>query len=676
MSRTITLGISAGLVVAATLTLHYVSPPVASQVQGAAAGPALTVPATPNTVIGGSGGIVQGPTHGGGPIIGPAPSPALPDPTGPKVKLSDAVDVQTFVWSGPSGIKGCPEIPASSSGYFKSQPVFEGARAPHELARHCTFTWNATTPDVAPDLEGLKLALSTYGYGNLPLPVPDHGVVEPLSEPDPRLVQALEEQLVQQTTPVPPGLPEKSRVRVAIIDTAAVQYSSAQADNYGHGRLMGRIVRRLACGRDDASCPVEIDNELALAYLRANRRDDVRGGYFGTRVDLARAIHRELLAWGIAASADGGSPPPLVINLSVGWDAMHGGSVATPGGPSLMVELALQRAACLGAAIIVAAGNTSGDSRSGFMLPALWQERKAPDQSRCDELTGLPSDLPGLLRPRARDSADARLLEAVAAVDLYDQALATARTEATTRLVAYGQAAIVSDPRTGFTEVMSGSSIAAAVLSAAVASVWSVAPDEPANMVLQHVYDQAVPVTSATESCHSAVCTPVRRVSVCEAARAAACAGPGCDAIDKCKTMPAGEGRSRVAALAFSAADYPALPSRAFGSESSRTPPGPGYGYAPWVGPQPGPQTCPYCFVKMLLGHGIFTLSPTLQRASSMELQLDNGTSYQVGRTSSTLPERFSLTGLDTRGARSARLVSVVGEGSEARVTETPLLAF
>ncbi len=585
--------------------------------------------------------------------------------------LTATCNAQSFLWRGPSGMPSCPSIPPAGHGSFASQPVFEQNGLP-ELSGYCTFTWTPSVQSAAPDLPHLRMALGNYGQ--LPDPVPDCPVVEPLADPDLRLTQALEEKLTQQSGPVPRSL-QQGRVRVAIVDTAAVPYAATERDNYGHGRLMGRIVHRLGCSHDDASCPIQIDNHLAMPYLRLDQRDHVRGGFFGTRVDLARAIHRALLAWGNAELASGGTPKPLVINLSVGWDNLHGGSTITPSSPSHMVYLALERAACLGAITIVAAGNAAGDLRSGFMLPALWRDSDAPDSLRCAKITGVATDKPGLMRPRSAAAAGAKLLEAVAAVDFMDHPLATARDDATPRFAAYGQGAVVTDVRTDYTDVLSGSSVAAAVLSAAVASVWSVAPEKAPDAILRLIYHRAVPLGRPVEPCVAAECAEVRRVSVCEAARAA-CSGSVCDGLEACQTVLAFGGRSTLDGSSFAPGDYPAQATAACSAEHSCTPSGPGYSYAPWVGPQPGPQTCPYCAVSMR-GTGFLTLSTPLQRASSLELLLDNGNGYQVTASrSGSFPERFSVHGLDTTAATSARLVAVIGDGREARVTETPLLLY
>jgi hypothetical protein len=370
-----------------------------------------------------------------------------------------------------------------------------------------------------------------------------------------------------------------------------------------------------------------------------------------------------------------------VLNLSLGWEALHDGGSGENVPmtvPARIVYTALERASCLGAATVVAAGNAAGDMQEGFMLPALWRTHSAPNEKRCQQLTGIATDAPRSERPRKSHLGFGKLLEAVSSLDLYDDPLATARAQATPRLAAYGQTATTSDVRsdTGFTPVMSGSSVSAAVLSAALSSVWAVAPELSAAEALERVYDKAIPVGRTIEPCSGSSCADVRRVSVCDATYATACERFGCGGISRCETVDARHGKSTLADFEFIPGDYPRLPVRSCSSRTGCDASGPSYGYAPWVGSQPGNVGCPYCAVRVRSYSAFLTLPPDLQRSSGLQLQLSNGNHYLIEPTAAGYPARFSLEGLTTRGTTSARLVSTVGAGSTARTNATPITVY
>src|SRR4029453_5430633 len=146
---------------------------------------------------------------------------------------------------------------------------------------------------------------------------------------------------------------------VAVIDTAARKFWDPTHDNYGHGRLMGRVIADLACG-DAKGCEGRLNNQLGLPHLTPSLVDTTYGGVFVRRGQQAEAISGAVDEWRLN-SAVGAAVQHLILNLSVGWDPVK---TADKNIPSKVTDdavyLALARASCFGAVAIAAAGNSDG----------------------------------------------------------------------------------------------------------------------------------------------------------------------------------------------------------------------------------------------------------------------------------------------------------------------------
>jgi len=592
----------------------------------------------------------------------------------------------TAVWVGPPGMSTCPLVPAAPTGTFLAVSLF-GPDSPPELARACLYEWTPTALFANPDLTFLSNQLANFGQ---PAPTLDCPVVSALAAPDPiptTLWTALERQVITQAArPVAPYR-VKGPVRVAVLDTAALAYDSiGEFDNYGHGRVVGRLIDNLACPPSmKETCAVQIENVLSLPLLRNLRvRDDTYGGLFGTRTQLARAVYQTVLSWGKQRSVAGAIPEHLILNMSVGWDPIHGGASGveasmTP--PSRVVFQALKRAACLGAANVAAAGNTDPGSRDGAMLPGAWQSVAMPTSSACAPYVGMPGDAALLadVRPTTRTSY-ATLVTAAGAVDQGDLALKLTRTGSTPHLVAYGLNAVTSDRRSEHTQSLTGTSISTAVLSAALAAVWSIDPDLSAADALDVVYRSAVPLRDAYGRPRSAELTlpgaslTTKRVAVCDAARLAMCSRDGCASGFSCSTPAAGAGRLTAGPELVRNPAPPRLEAVACteGSCITNAP----YVRSPWVGPQPGRPGCPSCVVDRLHSTVRLTL-PAVSTIRALAVELD-GTSYRVAlpRGASVYPATLSIAPEAARETRRANLLIEAEDATGRSVRSLPLSVY
>lgn len=471
-------------------------------------------------------------------------------------------------------------------------------------------------------------------------------------------------------------LPEsKSRIEVAVIDSAARPYASPLDDTYDHGRTMGRVIADLGCPLDGASaCPAEIVNHLALPLRTPAEEDTLNGGYYGTRAHLAAAISQAVAGWQAVTSR--AVAPRLVLNLSVGWDASHGGAYEKDfrelNVASQAVYAALLEASCMGALSIASAGNRSAPDDSGIMYPAGWEAVVAPDEQQCANLgwRERPNQLPVF-----KSATSYRpLVYAIGGVDAQDQPLTNARPLAQPRLVAHALAVVAEDPpRGGWTSSLTGSSLAAAVSSGVATAAWSYRPELTAHDLMELVYQTAVeldPSAGTTEHClpTSLPCSAhaIRRVSACETLAKVLAISPlelGCE------TVPAHKGEALAAGVP-DATVYPPLP------DATECPP-PGCvmpagavpkSEQPWVGPQPGYPSCDNCYVWAPAQALYVSLKPgttgTLKHLMLRAHMYGATPTYEIQHPiASDYPAVFAVTLPGTQLAYAADLIAVHDAG-------------
>ncbi len=314
---------------------------------------------------------------------------------------------------------------------------------------------------------------------------------------------------------------------IAVIDTAADAAPALTIDPTDparHGCVMGSVIRDLLCDAPD-NCAALVGTWLALDQLPGTGTSAV-GGYYGSTLRLAQRIVHAVRDWTLA-----GRPGPLVLNLSVGWDGRYNEPLGAPGTTRWSVRAvrsALELAACEGALSIAAAGNDGGGPSPGWgpMYPAAWEEVALP--ARCATAAGTSSYAPIVYAVGGLDSAESLILGS--------------RPGTVPRLVApaaHLRADVARwadrcdlDGAQGAT--MTGSSVAAAVTSAAAAKAWQIRPELGAHEVVQLVFDggsapsgKAPPGDWKPSFGLLQGLSEVRRVDVCGAA-AEACRSSGC----------------------------------------------------------------------------------------------------------------------------------------------------
>jgi subtilisin family serine protease len=486
---------------------------------------------------------------------------------------------------------------------------------------------------------------------------------------------------------IPQSISAANLTRVAVVDSAAVRYDElGDIDTFAHGRAVGRIIADLSC-HDDAilqlrqsvpfdparldrrvtqdftRCANVIHNYLALDQLAIGVKDP-HGGYFGDLATLDVAINHAIGDW-IAVPVS--VRPHLVINLSLGWDERHerrkatrlesnsgsAFSVAQVNGESSMgaqIKRSLQRASCLGAIVIAAAGNADLEGDVNPTYPAAWENTLAPNESQCAKLGFLYDDWPSK-PPSDTLSACHPLVYAVSAVGdrvtSNDVLLATARVGGTARTAAQGLSAITSEWRTGlppYTAVLSGSSMAAAVVSGSLALQWSLQPELDGHAIMAQLRqdyramtatDVATASPDHTLQCFSADTYVIHQ---CRAllpsfphdplgASPTYCQGASAPTVVVPQLLPASQPimfntTAEFAPIAAAPIDAPPyLPTYSAGLTPWLGIATLGLSSQPTVGPQPGSDPCPTCSMQA----GSATLTGALQLVDENKNPISGG---------------------------------------------------
>ncbi len=456
----------------------------------------------------------------------------------------------------------CPPAP----GWVVEAP-FDGIGHP-DLERVCTYGPGLEGPaqvEALPDTPALRLERDRQVVAPHALPAE---VWKPLE-------QAWQTQMNLPDWDAGPN-PEAGSVRVAIIDsTPAFLPGDGPAPGLAstHGLVMGNVVRAVACPnrRGEAGpCSAGLMHELALPRVFGDSFME-RGGHFGTQGEFAVAVASALRRW-----RDAGQAQPLILNLSLGWTAMHGGALDDDArlGPQLGLWV-LDQAACDGALAIAAAGNRAHADGAGATYPAAW--------------TGVPS----LCDPERPP------VYAVGGVDGRDLPLGVARPGSHPRLVA--PAAHVLLRQEGETQPagdvpLSGTSLAAAAASGAAALVWAWRPELDAAAVMALLYASGAPVEGLADiDLHGPM--PRRRLDVCASLDLACAEGDCVVPPPACLGRPADARADHAALLQALHGDGALVEGEAQVAAESLD-----VADAPYATPQPSVPQCPYCGI----GGGFF----------------------------------------------------------------------
>jgi hypothetical protein len=337
-------------------------------------------------------------------------------------------------------------------------------------------------------------------------------------------------------------------VRVALIDSALNDGTDRSGPTVeSHGHAVGRIIRQLSCPGNvnfRPGCFSSIREELALAYGADGRRNEMTSGQFGTLGDLASAVDAAVHHWWHETPT-----VPLIVNLSVGWEGEYGKDPEAPADAAVVpVYLALRRATCAGALVVAAAGNRTVRG-SGPLYPGGWESREAPRGSGCNDYL-LPDERAGI----AVDPNPRSLVVAVGALDDHDRPVYNTPDGGRPALAAYGFAVSVGQAG-NFTDAMTGTSAAAAVVSGIAAVVWSLdrarigGPRRWPSEIARLIYDSGTPLHAMADFCPGRSAGPcsttINRASLCSAV-ARVCAtegGQACQGMTlRCQhgTMPNG----------------------------------------------------------------------------------------------------------------------------------------
>ncbi len=408
-----------------------------------------------------------------GPPDGPAQEPVGDPEQGPPPQRDTVLQQICVLDEVAPELAGCPEV-TDPPGIWTVAPLFDDGSGswetwsalPEPLKRYCLYTgrdrfvgeeWQREHGlDCQPDEELIaplqtaleKEMVSAFG------PAFRHGIGRPGAVPT-------------QATPT---------VRLAVLD--GYGQATPPVDTESHGGSLYHIARDLLCeGLHGANpeCAVEITTEVALPVEVAP--GDPSAGHVGRPSDLAQAVYRAVGPWGSSHSYD-----QLVVNLSLGWDSVHGGMADGPSkiatvdvadNPRLSaVYDALHYAQCSGALVFAAAGNQTTLGESGPLLPAVW----GAEGYRPQALLGTAGECQTRFGPGMDPAHDDRpLLHAVGAVDDDDRELAISRPGSEPQAVAFGAHGTV-EARGLPTTPMSGTSLSTAVVSSAAALLWSLDP--------------------------------------------------------------------------------------------------------------------------------------------------------------------------------------------------------
>jgi len=547
----------------------------------AAAGTACTAPVDTDSVAPLDIGDIEAP-------YAEDPGPPLPPPPPISAVCPDTTRVGKMQAPGSS----CPQAPDPT---WLKEELF-GAGAPVPLSQYCMYTWNSAA---APNLGGLPMDGTRAGTvwtsadcmavtTSAPSDIAETFVRDELKS---SFWDAVERPSALPARPAQ-GLP----VRVAVLDSWP---SFATVGNSAHGAGMAGIIQNLTCDLLPGDCPISLLPQLALNMLQPGVRNNILGGTFGHQSRLAVQIHEAVSAWQSEPVSSN-----LILNLSIGWDPVFQvGSGGADRPSALAVREAIDEAVCAGALVIAAAGNSSfgPTPTTGLAYPAAWSSQMAS----C-----------GGSKP---------LVWAVGGVDAKDQLLFNARTNGIPKLsapgeLAYGVPTLSSGPV--HAGPFTGSSVSAAVATAAAANVWMYADTLTAVQVMGEVTSTAVPLSIAASACASPGCGNTQRISIC---RSAASKAPGGAAAVPCVQHGEAGGvrpvwtpaeAASVGALAVTHFNGPPLVTllstsapctkpiyTPFGTTTFIGPSAcpleqyPNAVLAPDIGPQPGPDPCGACSI-------------------------------------------------------------------------------
>ena len=323
--------------------------------------------------------------------------------------------------------------------------------------------------------------------------------------------------------------PTQRRTWLTLLDTSATGGVDGSGPGNGptHGHILGLTLQRaLAPFRNDGQGDVRVRHRIGMPLSRVSEAGAVQwdvegGGDFGGVDWLAVAAVRAVETWRGSGGTDPSSDPdaePLVLNLSLGFHERgpEWGAAADPAAWRMDVQAlydALRYARCRGALVLAASGNRTGgrDAARGNvaldddpMLPGHWAH---PDHDvsawdcACDFEVEAPwSDgTPDCTQAEPVGSPSEPLVHAVGGLGFDAAPIELSRPDLPPLMAPAQHAAADASG------VLTGTSVASAVVSGQAALAWSTdpAPGTGAEMLARlqddpaYVCDLPSPTTSS-----------------------------------------------------------------------------------------------------------------------------------------------------------------------------------
>lgn len=447
----------------------------------------------------------EGPTKSGaeGPaklgLEGPTKSAEMPGFFGKPAK--QAVARRYIALVNKAADAACP---ASVGEVWGVEPLFRSGmtaqlmakgRLPRALERFCQYTWAGKSPPAAAPSFGPAAAVVRID-ADLDVVMPQTAAPGYLGG-DPSVLAGLTGSFRAAAGLVGSGVPdagvhqeETGPAYVAVIDS--VGFADGESTHIGsdprmhHGLAMGEFIGDARCPNGEAGCREKRFFAQAFPYSATSPQALPGGGPLGSIGSLAHAIGEAVVRWQQSAKLKGS---PLVLNMSVAWDARFGGDVTAPGNeaehwkrlitpseevPATVqaVHAALVYAACLDALSFAAAGNNAGApcEEQGAMAPARWERYPAPNAAACQQI--FEQVMPRRAGEAGYPAGVSSLVYAAGGVVASGEPIPIARPGSTPARVLMAFAG-VAGAGAQQTDVWTGTSVATALASGIAGQIWS-----------------------------------------------------------------------------------------------------------------------------------------------------------------------------------------------------------
>lgn len=517
-------------------------------------------------------------------------------------QLADNCSDERWIGYRISSSTPCVQPQTTHSGIWRVSSLFPQAPStiavPAALQRFCVYEWVPLSRNARPVVSALPnqrgLRLERDCHVVTPL--------APVSKPtalalDEAHADAIDRPVYPTSAPGPSG-----SVMVAVVDTSPRDVSSGLPRQNPFGDTHGFDV---AAAIYKESCRFSSDGLMnCAADIRSFQGLPRNGGASGHPSEVGVAMFDAMVDW-----LDTAASKPMVMNLSLGWDGTYSG----PEGPDMRITalapwLVAQWARCEGALLIAAAGNLSQiGSTTGAMYPAAWES----EPSLC------PSS-----------PAQEQAVYAVGALQQSDEPLRIAIPGSMPGFLAPG--AFVAhwglQPNGSWrpTDVRSGSSMAAAVVSGLAAHILGHEPNRPAHMVMRAIRHGGVPLGRAADLYNPVGSPPEQvRINACAAVRSI-CLGTQCPqgCRDRAAGAPAPFPADEILDLAYpglrTGPTTPATLTPMLSMPTARA-----TNIEPTAGPLPIVAACPLCYIHNLHLYGRMEF-PEDEHPDLIVLRFDN----------------------------------------------------